>query len=187
MARGGKRVQRCVILVDNSNVFIGGQKHSALIKGLSDDEGAHGSPCDHTWRIDFEHLRACLADDREVEAAIMVGSHAPHHDACWDPARAAGFEVISHERRPGHGEKAVDTELVARGTEIISRAAAPGVLVLCSGDLDYLPLVDVAHRHGWTVEMVAFRASFDPDGEMVHAVDRVRHLDDVFDRIGFCD
>ena len=88
------------------------------------------------------------------------------------------------ERRPGHGEKAVDTELVARGTELITTAEEPMQLVITSGDADYLPLVEVAHRWDWQVEMAAFSESFDPKGDMARSVDSIRLLDDCFDQIG---
>src|ERR1700744_2562929 len=55
-------------------------------------------------------------------------------------------------------EKAVDTELVAQGTEIICTCGEVMDLVIVSGDRDFIPLVQVAHRRGWSVEMAAFTA-----------------------------
>lgn len=178
-------IQRCVILVDNSNVFIGGRKLSAVRKGV--EANGEGDPRDPSWRLDFEKLLACLADGRSIHAALMVGSSRSEDDPVWDSADQAGFDVVVHERKPGRGEKAVDTELVARGTEIITTAGKPMVLVITSGDADYLPLVDVARRWSWCVEMAAFAESFDPQGEMATAVDSIRLLDECFEQIGRCE
>lgn len=178
-------MNRCVVLVDNSNVFIGGRQLCAEREGLT----AQGSEpaIDTSWRLDFSELLTCLADGRALHSAIMVGSSPPNMGGVWHSAEESGFTVIVHERLPGHHEKAVDTELVARGTEIIASETEPMVLVVASGDRDLLPLVDVAHRHGWEVEVAAFSNSFDPQGELASAAERVRLLDEVFERIGRCE
>ncbi|MFN3648438.1 MAG: NYN domain-containing protein [Armatimonadota bacterium] len=177
-------MDECVILVDNTNLFIGGQKLSAKRKGVNGKNG-NGPPKDPSWRLDFEGLRTCLANGREVHAAVMVGSAPAESDCVWeDAARDAGFDVVVHDRAPGRGEKAVDTELVARGTEIICSTERPMVLVLASGDRDYVPLAEVAHRHGWSVELCAFRASFSEFGDLAETSDVVRELDDCFDQVG---
>jgi len=178
-------VDRCVILVDNSNVFIGGRKLAARRKGVhSDNDGGHAddAPVDPSWRLDYDPLLEFLADGRTIHSAVMVGSGDPEKDYIWDPAREVGFEVIVHDR-PHGGEKAVDTELVAQGTEIIATSERRMVLVLASGDLDFIPLVNVARRHEWEVELCAFTTDFNPEGELAKTVDRVRPLDAVFDRI----
>lgn len=101
-------------------------------------------------------------------------------------ARQGGFEVKTYERDAKNKEKAVDTELVAQGTLTIARAPNPGVLVIASGDRDFIPLVNVAHELRWTVEMTAFSSAFTPDGEMALSVERVRPLDGSLDLIGHC-
>jgi uncharacterized LabA/DUF88 family protein len=79
-------------------------------------------------------------------------------------AEQGGFKVITHDRDSANKEKAVDTELVAQGTLLIA-TTEPAVLVIASGDRDFLPLVSVAHQMKWTVEMgrVLFR-DVEPDG-----------------------
>ena len=49
---------------------------------------------------------------------------------------------------------------------------------------DFIPLVDVAHEAGWTVEMAAFKSAFSPMGATAMKVDRIRPLDDALERIG---
>jgi uncharacterized LabA/DUF88 family protein len=181
--RGPASVAKCVILVDNSNLFIGGQKLSAERKGQARNGGEQ--PADHTWRLSYDNLLSYLANGREVHQAIMVGSESEEHPGPWNAARKNGFEVIVHEREPGRGEKCADTELVVRGMETIATATEPMTLVVASGDRDMVPLVEAAHRHDWDVELCAFTNSYDTAGELAKAVDQVRPLDDEFDRIGF--
>jgi uncharacterized LabA/DUF88 family protein len=178
-------MQSSLILVDNSNVFIEGRKYSARRKGvhrqLSDDR----DPQDPSWRLDFGKRLEFLAEGRQIIAAILVGSTPPSNDSVWDAAKAEGFEVITHDRDYFSGqEKAVDTEIVARGTEIICDQKTAGVVVLASGDRDFLPLVRLAQRRDWQVEMCSFSNAFAPSGAMAMAVNRVRQLDSAFDKIG---
>ena len=97
-------------------------------------------------------------------------------------ADRAGFKVITHDRDATNKEKAVDTEIVAQGTLLLAQTPAPAVLVLGSGDRDFLPLVTIAHQLTWAVEMAAFTSAF--SGQMAIAVDRVRPLDGSLDLIG---
>jgi len=178
-------MDKCVVLVDNSNVFIPGKKFSAFQKGMLAPPGGK-QPSDPSWRIDFGGLLNVLADGRDIHAAILVGSRPPPNDSVW---RAAGrlFTVFVHDRDVNNKEKAVDTELVAQGTEIICMAPEPMALVIASGDRDFIPLVRVAQRHGWEVEMCAFSTSSSKYGEMASTVDKVRPLDPHFATVGHCD
>ena len=89
----------------------------------------------------------------------------------------------THDRDSNNKEKAINSELVAQGTKIICRTP-PAVLVIASGDRDFIPLVKVAQEEGWTVEMAAFKSAFSRVGEMATTVDRIRPLDEVFEKIG---
>ena len=79
-------MQKCVILVDNSNVFIEGQKYSAKIKGVTSLTPTGRLPRDPSWRINFGGLLWYLAAGREVHAAILVGSRPPRNDEVWKMA-----------------------------------------------------------------------------------------------------
>jgi uncharacterized LabA/DUF88 family protein len=175
---------RCAIVVDKSNIFIEGQKFSAAMKGVKKASPADRDPCDPSWRVDFGGLLASLADSRTIQAAILVGSRPPKNDSVWTAAGRQGFTVTVHDRGADNKEKAVDTELVAQGTEIICTAPQPMVLVVASGDRDFIPLVNVAHRRGWEVEMKAFSSAYNPRGEMATSVDRIKALDSDFAKIG---
>jgi hypothetical protein len=66
----------CVILVDNSNLFIEGQKVSAWQKGQRETGPNDRQPNDVSWRIDFANLLKELADGRTIREAILVVSAA---------------------------------------------------------------------------------------------------------------
>ena len=169
--------------MDNSNVFIEGQKASARQKGVRADPDEK-DPADPSWRINFAGLLTELAEGRSIYAAILVGSRPPANDGVWDAAERHGFKVTVHDRSSSNREKAVDTELVAQGTELICDASGPMALVIASGDRDFLPIVSVAHRRKWEVEMAAFSYAFNPSGELATSVDRVRPLDPLLHKIG---
>lgn len=175
---------RVVVVVDNSNVFIEGQKFSARQKGVLRDETDTRDPQDPSWRVDFGRLLTTVAKGRVVSHAILVGSRPPQNDSVWDAAERYGFNVTVHERNAANKEKAVDTELVAQGTEVVCTVPTPQYIAVLSGDRDFIPLVKVAQRRNWSVEMWAFKNAFNPAGEMATTVDIINPLDDVFPQIG---
>lgn len=174
----------CVILVDNSNIFIEGRKLAAAQKGVTELTADGKVPQDPSWRLDFTSLLSWLADGRKIREAFLVGSRPPPNDNVWQMAKQSGFTVKTHDRDANNKEKAVDAELVAQGTRAICTASSPGVLIIASGDRDFIPLVNIAKEMGWTVEMAAFKSAYSENGEMCKTVDRTRPLDDVIDTIG---
>jgi hypothetical protein len=105
-------MDECLILVDNSNVFIEGRKFSARKKGLSRGPMDQYDPIDWSWRIDFGSLLKQIANGYKIIKSILVGSTPPPNDSLWAAAKLQGFEVKTYERSRSTGEeKAVDTEL----------------------------------------------------------------------------
>ena len=175
----------CVILVDNSNIYIEGTKLSARQKGIQKTLYEEKDPQDPSWRVDFGRLLTYLANGRKIYRAILVGSRPPPNDGLWKSAEDDGFEVIVHDRDANNQEKAVDTELAVQGTKLIVRAPNPMTLVIASGDRDFIPLVKLAHSESWSVEMCAFSSAYSDVGEMAKSVDVVRPLDQGFADIGY--
>ena len=169
----------CVILVDNSNIFIQGQKHSAKLKDINGENA-----CDPSWRISFGKLLNIVANKQPILNAIFVGSKPPLNDNVWKAAEEQGFKVVVYSRNYDNKEKVVDTKIVADGVKIICMSPEPGTLKILSGDRDFLPLIEVAHEFKWDVEMWAFKNSYNPHGEMAQAVDKINPLDDYFEDIG---
>lgn len=144
-------------------------------------------PQDPSWRLDYAGLLTCLADGRKIREAFLVGSRPPPNDTVWKMAERGGFKVKTHDRDSStNKEKAVDSELAVQGTRIICTTPSPAVLVIASGDRDFIPLVNIAHDMGWTVEMAAFESAFSNEGEMATSVDKIRPLDELLDKIGTC-
>ena len=125
-------MKSCVILVDNSNVFIEGGKNSARLKGVTKASPPDKDPMDPSWRVDFGALIKEVSECMKVEKTMLVGSTPRKSDSIWEAARYHGFEVITHERGFSGKEKAVDTEIVAQGTEIVC-TLKEGVFKLLSG------------------------------------------------------
>jgi uncharacterized LabA/DUF88 family protein len=167
-------MNECLVLVDNSNVFIEGQKFSAKKHGLSFEQ-------DYSWRIDFGALLQKVANGHTIIKALLVGSTPPPNDSLWNAAKNVGFDVKTYERSPS-GEKVVDTELLASGLKVIYKHPRPAVLKLLSGDRDFIPLIRNACEEGWETELWGFSDSISNDlQQMVH---RVILLDGVFNAIG---
>lgn len=172
-------LKRVVILIDQLNMFIGGKRASASRLNL---RWAGGSPEDQAFRLDYTGLISHLADDRVIQHALLVGSRSPSLDSAPTAPEEAWFTAITHKRDRSNKEKAVDTEIVARGVEFtLSNPAA--TLVIASGDRNVLPLVTTAQRYGWYVEIAAFFPTC--SSELRGAADRVRYLDGALDRIGY--
>ena len=172
-------MEECVIIVDNSNVWIEGKKFSARKKGIKRGD-------DPSWRIDFGKLLSTVAENKMIRKAVLVGSRPPKEDSIWNAAKKLGFDVIVHDRNAVGKEKAVDTEIVAQGTEIIC-TTPPCILKLLSGDRDFIPLICIATQREWETEMWAFTNAFKENGEMAQSVTRIKPLDLVFPEIGRCE
>lgn len=178
-------MNECVILVDNSNIYIEGTKHAARLKGVQKSPSDSKDPQDPSWRLDFSRLLSHLANGRTIHGAFLVGSKPPPNDGVWKAAEENGFEVVVYDRGVNNQEKAVDTELVMRGTSLIVLAPNPMTLVIASGDRDFIPLVNLAHEKNWSVEMCAFSSAYNESGDMATSVDIVRPLEEGFCDIGF--
>jgi len=82
-----KNMTKCIVLVDNSNVFIEGKKYSARKKGILQAAHETRAPQDPSWRLDFGKLLHFMAGGRELVDAILVGSDPPRNDSVWESAR----------------------------------------------------------------------------------------------------
>lgn len=167
-------MDECVIIVDNSNIWIEGMKLSARNKGKA--KGSDGKePCDFSWRIDFGKLLNLVAEGKTIRKAILVGSRPPKNDSLWNSAKNQGFEVIVQDRNSQNKEKAVDTKLVTMGCKLIY-TSQPATLKILSGDSDFVPLIEAANDASWDTEMWAFSSAF-TSGSSLDCVKRLKILD----------
>lgn len=167
-------MEDCIVIVDNSNIWIEGMKCSAKIKGMPNTPDGKEA-CDFGWRIDFGKLLNLVADGKNIRKAILVGSRPPKKDSLWNAAKSKGFDVIVQDRNSQNREKAVDTKLVVKGTQLIC-TTDPAVLKILSGDSDFMPLVDIANEMGWETEMWAFASALGA-GSMATSVSKIELLD----------
>ena len=93
--------------VDNSNVFIEGQRVSAVAKRMAYDiQDAHDRRIfDTSWRIDYGRLHEFICGElHEIGCAKLWGSPPPS-DSFWRMVESKGWEVEN-----------VDVELTFSGT-----------------------------------------------------------------------
>jgi len=127
--------------VDCSNLFIEGQKVSAVAKGLArslDDVRQHGG-LDFDYRLDLYRLMTLLRQVEGDTRAVVFGSVTDTNEGLWRHAANAGFEVVTVERGFGGKEKRVDTSLVTRMCRDAYRYGDPrrDHITLVAGDGDY--------------------------------------------------
>ncbi|UFN49233.1 NYN domain-containing protein [Roseomonas sp. OT10] len=147
------------IYVDNSNVFIEGQRVSALAKGMALNiyDAFDNRILDTSYRMSFGKLYQFVAgtDPKGTARAMLFGSRPPENDAVWNLAKRAGFEVVTHDRNFANKEKKIDTGIVAALTRDAYKSAQPGdVFTIVSGDSDYVPAVENLVSDGFQVDVV---------------------------------
>lgn len=147
------------IYVDNSNVFIEGQRVSAVRQGMALDiyDAMTNRIIDTSYRISFGKLYQFIAgiDRTETARAMLFGSKPPENDAIWEVARRAGFEVVTHDRNAANKEKKIDTGIVTQMIRDAYRNAKLGdVFTIVSGDSDYVPTVETLKKDGFQVDVV---------------------------------
>lgn len=147
------------VYVDNSNVWIEGQRAKATALGISD---ATGQPLvDPSWRYDFGVLYeiACPSVDA-IGRSLLIGSRPPANDSLWNLAKHHGFEVELYDRNASNKEKRVDTGIVTRLISdafeyMLPRLESGGATaVLVAGDGDYVPAVEKIRSMGIKVRVV---------------------------------
>lgn len=147
------------IYLDNSNVFIEGQRVSAVLKGMAlDIYDAHQNRIlDTSYRMSFGKVYQFVAGANRADTAraMLFGSRPPANDAIWNMASKAGFEVVVHDRNVANKEKKIDTGIVAVLTRDAYRSAQPNdVFTIVSGDSDYVPAVEQLREDGFRVDVV---------------------------------
>ena len=177
--------KECVVIIDNSNVWIEGMKLSAQLEGIKSSPIEGKEPCDYSWRLSFGKLLAKVSEGKKVVSTLLVGSRPPKNDSLWTSAEKQGFKVSVFDRNTQGREKAVDAQIVAQGTKMVCTHPNEGVLILLSGDSDFIPLLEVANEVGWETEIWAFKSAFPRAKTLMQYVARVNNLDDIFSEIGY--
>jgi len=137
---------RIYLFIDDSNIFIEGQRTAALRE-----------PADATararFRIDYGRLLEWIAEGRTLANVYLVGSRPPAIDSFWKVLPKHGITPSVFDRHGGR-EKGVDHDLVAEMIETsVGVEKTDAVIALVAGDGDYRSTLDRLNGKGWQVEV----------------------------------
>jgi len=148
--------QRVGVFVDVSNMFFAARKYAA--------------------NLNFKAvLDAAVAGRKLIRAiAYAVESHSKEEEAFFDALEKSGFEVKLKELQIfASGKKKADWD-VGIAMDMIKMSDSLDVLILVSGDGDYIPLVEYIQNHGRLVEVLAFE-----DGVSAKLIERADDFTDL--------
>ncbi len=172
------------VYVDNSNVWIEGQRISAVKKGLakSTHDAMERKVLAH-WSYDFGRLyELACPSGMKIGRSILFGSRPPVNDSLWQRAEAGGFQVTALDRNAANKEKKVDTSLTQMINDDYIDHMKPergDMLVLVAGDGDFVPTINSLKRRGIRVRVVFWRHA--TSRELREAADEFVELDPHFD------
>jgi uncharacterized LabA/DUF88 family protein len=112
-------------------------------------------------RVNFNAVLKDAAGDRPIVRAIAYGIKAgmPEEETFFDALRKAGFEVKLKELQSFYGGAKKGDWDVGIVMDIIKLIPKLDVVVLASGDGDYIPLLEYLQVLGVQVELVSFGKS----------------------------
>lgn len=172
--------------VDNSNVWIEGQRIQAVRQGLARDPyDAMNRKVRAPWSYDFGRLYELVCPlGTKVGRSILVGSRPPANDSVWERARSEGFEVEVFSRNVANKEKQVDSSIVTAMLDdsySYMESDRGDMAVLVAGDGDYIPSMRSLQRRGLRVRVVFWRHA--TSRELRDTADEFVELDSHFDRL----
>lgn len=147
--------QKCCVFIDNSNLFIEGQKFYARLKKLR-----VSVPQDIRFRIEMGRMFNALLQGREHLFAKLYGSEPPANDSLWQMIRSKGILVSTFQRDSRNYEKEVDTSLAVDVTAQSFGLREPTgyvTFIIIGGDRDYMPVYDQVLERKWKLEIVAWK------------------------------
>ncbi|MBW4690207.1 MAG: NYN domain-containing protein [Lyngbya sp. HA4199-MV5] len=148
---------RIYAYVDNSNVFIEGQRTAAVESGLALDiyDAMNRGIFNYAWYPDYGKLYQFLfGDNVEVGCAKLWGSPPPK-DAFWQMVERKGFKVVKFDKSVAGKEKKVDVAIAHQLTKdaytLIDKADSE--IILVAGDKDFVPVVEDLVANGFQVNV----------------------------------
>ena len=144
--------------VDNSNVFIEGQRVSAVEKGMAQDiwDAHDRNVFDFSWKLDYGKLHAFVCGDKKDIGCAKLWGSPPPRDSFWDMVKRKGFEVKTYEKSMSHKEKKVDVGIAHQITKdaykLIDKDNSE--IILVAGDKDFVPVVEDLVSEGYRVCVV---------------------------------
>lgn len=128
-------------------------------------------------RVNFNNILKDAIGERPMVRAIAYGIKAdmPEESTFFDALKKAGFEVKLKELQTFYGGAKKGDWDVGIVMDIIKLIPKLDVVVLASGDGDYIPLLEYLQVLGVRVELVSFGKS--TSGKMLEIVDHYLDLD----------
>ncbi|WP_373747017.1 MULTISPECIES: NYN domain-containing protein [Neisseria] len=170
--------------VDNSNVFIEGQRIAAVRSGKAIDlaDAIERKIFDYSYKLDYGKLYEYLCGrDEEIGCAKLWGSPPPS-DSFWKMVEHKGFQVTTYERSISGQEKKVDVAIAHSMTKdaytMKNDEKSKCEITLVAGDKDYVPVVEDLVKEGFYVT-VAFWGH--AAKELKEAASKFFNMDDYFD------
>ena len=179
---------KCCIFIDNSNLFIEGQKASAKRQQFN------AMDMDFRFRINFKKFMDILIGERDVShSTFYCSGHLP--PKLWKILREKQIQVVRFPRNKRNHEKQVDTSLTAHVTrtaiEMKSLMMDPYseinmdlTFVIVAGDEDYIPAFKQVMAENFKLEIFAWKDSISSKIRMFAEKEdyknrvRIVHLDD---------
>ena len=112
-------------------------------------------------RVNFnEILKAAVGERKLIRAmAYVIQADMPEEKTFFDALDKAGFEVKSKELQTFYGGHQKGDWDVGIAMDIVKMMNKLDVVVLCSGDGDFVPLLEFLQMSGQLTETVAFGKS----------------------------
>lgn len=176
------------VYVDNSNIFIEGQRVKAVSSGQVPNIYAamNQGILDPTYKIDFGRLHDFIAGNEanNIKRCMLFGSRPPENDSLWEVARKAGFEVVVEDKNVANKEKKIDTGIV---TAVMKDAYTTvdktnDTITLVAGDGDFVPPVRTLVENGYNVEVVFWSHA---SAELKQEASKFIDLDSMVDHLAF--
>jgi len=129
-------------------------------------------------RVNFnEILKAAVGDRKLIRAmAYVIEANMPEEKSFFDALDKAGFEVKSKELQTFFGGHQKGDWDVGIAMDIVKMMNKVDVVVLCSGDGDFVPLLEFLQMSGQLTETVAFGKSC--SGKIKELTDNFIDLDE---------
>src|SRR5258708_18814235 len=101
------------IYVDNSNLFIEGQRVSAVKRGQAANifDAMNKGILDFDWNLDYGKLYEVVCGSRDDVAGARLWGSPPPGDSFWEMVKRKGFEVQVYDKNAANKEKKVDTAI----------------------------------------------------------------------------
>jgi len=135
------------LFIDNSNVFIEGQR-------VARETFQYDDPLVLRFRVNYGGLLEFIRRGRDLKETVLVGSRPPSNDALWSRLKGLGIEPRIFDRSLFTGrEKRVDAEMTNAIRDALEDNPQAGTIALVAGDADYVPTLERCIKKGWAIEL----------------------------------